>query len=468
MKISSKETFKNFIYVFLSQGFSLVLSVIMSFIIPKLLNIQGFGYWQYFLLLTSYVGFFHFGLIDGIYLRYAGEHYSKRNNQLLGSQFKILILLDFFVAIGVGIYTISNQVETSKKYIIFSFAIYLVVSNISNFFGAILQSFNKLKVYSLLSIIDKFIFIVSLLILIYLKNVDFRYFILIYLTSRILSLFLYMYYSRNIIFSKKINIKKTIVEFKNNISVGILLMISNIAGLLILGFGRFIIEQKWGIISFGKLSLSMTLTSFFLLFISQVSIVLFPILLKKDKNTQTSFYIITENFLDIIFNSVFLFFPIIYIIVDFWLPFYIDSLRFFILLFPLCLFEGKMQVLFGTYMKILRKEKLLLLINITTLFFAILLALLGSYINNIEFVVFSITSTVIIRSVITGIYLSRFHKIPFVIKNMVNIALALIFCVLNLTLKPLLCFSIYFIIYTIYLYMMNKNLKEIFEFIKKL
>lgn len=468
MKISSKETLKHFIYVFLAQAFSLLLSLILSFIIPKLLNFQEFGYWQYFLLLSSYVGFFHFGLIDGIYLRYGGENFTNRNNQLLGSQLKILILLEFLVAFGFGIYIVSNTIEISKKYIIISVTVYLVVSNISNFFGAIFQSFNKLKTFSFLAILDKIIFIVSLLILIYLKNVDYRYYILIYLISRILSLFFYFYYGREIIFAKKINIRSALIEFKKNISVGILLMTSNIAGLLILGFGRFIIEQKWGIISFGKLSLSITITSFFLLFISQISIVLFPMLLKKDKSQQISFFIITESFLDILFNGVFLFFPIIYLIINYWLPFYNDSLTFFVILFPLCLFEGKMQVLFGTYMKILRKEKLLLFFNSMTLIAAILLALLGSYLNKIEFVVASITTTVIMRSVITGIYLSRLHKIPFAIKNTVNITLALIFCILNLTLNPLFCFSLYLILYVFYLYMMKDNLKKIVVFVKKL
>jgi len=119
-------------------------------------------------------------------------------------------------------------------------------------------------------------------------------------------------------------------------------------------------------------------------------------------------------------------------------------------------------------MKILRKEKLLLFFNSMTLIAAILLALLGSYLNKIEFVVASITTTVIMRSVITGIYLSRLHKIPFAIKNTVNITLALIFCILNLTLNPLFCFSLYLILYVFYLYMMKDNLKKIVVFVKKL
>ena len=154
MRISSKETLKNFIYVFLSQSVSLILSVMMSFIIPKILNIEGFGYWQFFLLLCSYVGFFHFGLIDGIYLRYGGKYYSKTNNERLGSQLIILGFIEFFVAFCFMFFSYFNNYEIAKTYIIFSFSIYLVISNISNFFGVIYQSFNLLKLFSFLAIFN--------------------------------------------------------------------------------------------------------------------------------------------------------------------------------------------------------------------------------------------------------------------------------------------------------------------------
>ena len=381
---------------------------------------------------------------------------------------KILIFLEILIISGIIIYVFFNNIEISKKYIIISVAIYLILSNVSSFFGAIFQCFNRLKVYSFLAILDKFVFICSLFVLLYLKSVNFKYYILIYVTSRLLGLIFYLYYGRKIVFAKKINIKKAFIEFKKNISVGVLLMTSNIAGILILGFGRLIIELEWGISSFGKLSLSLSLTSFFLLFISQVSIVLFPMLLKKGKDQQNLFFIIAESFLDILLNSVFLFFPLIYLIVKFWLPSYIDSLQYFVILFPLCLFEGKMQVLFSTYMKILRKEKLLLYFNLITLIVAIGLTLLGAYLKSIEFIVSSMTISVIIRSVITGIYLSRLHKIPFFKKNIINLFLAFIFCILNLTLNPIICFSIYLMIYIYYLFIMKNDLKEIVLFVKKL
>ena len=56
----------------LAQFISLAVNVIMSLLVPKQLNIKEFAYWQLFLFYANYVGFFLFGLNDGIYLRLGG------------------------------------------------------------------------------------------------------------------------------------------------------------------------------------------------------------------------------------------------------------------------------------------------------------------------------------------------------------------------------------------------------------
>ena len=247
--MNMKEILKNFTYVFFSQAISLLISLIMSFILPRLLNIEGFGYWQYFLLLISYVGFFHFGLIDGIYLRYSGRDYSLVNKQLLNSQMWLLFFLQLVIVFSVIMYTLNLNTDLNKKYIIIAAVLFLLLANISSFFGIIFQSFNKLKVYAFATVLDKFIFIFSLIFLIFSKIENFKYYIIFYIISRILGLIYSIYQGKGIIFAKVISLKSAVVEFKENISVGVLVMLSNIFGILILGVGRFVIEKTLHIIA---------------------------------------------------------------------------------------------------------------------------------------------------------------------------------------------------------------------------
>lgn len=440
----------------------------MSFIIPKVLGIDEFGYWQFFLFLSSYVGFFHLGLIDGVYLRYGGKFFSDVNNALLQSQFKVLFVLELIVGILITLFALFNSNDPQKTHILIFVSIYLILSNLSTFFGTVFQAFNKMRLFSIAAVIDKVVFLIFLIFLFSFQIKDSEYYIFFYVIARLFGLIYSLYHVKIILFAKAIDFKKSILEFKENTSVGSLLMFSNIAGMLILGVGRYIVEKNWGIVIFGKISLSLTLTAFFLLFISQVSIVLFPILIQRGQEQQKKVYLVGLDFLNIILNGVFLFFPIIAIFIEIWLPSYTDSIYYFAILLPLCLFDGKMQILFNTYMKILRKEKLLLVFNVISLLIVSLLSITGVLINNLNFVIFSMTVAVAIRSIIVEVYLSRFFSLPATKKILYNLFLSLLFCYVMIVFAPLKGFFIFLFFYVLYLILMKKEIAHIVFFIKEL
>ena len=63
------------------------------------LSVNDFGYWQLFIFYTSYVGFFHFGFNDGIYLLNGGKNYDELNYNEIGGAFWI----SFFVQLILGV-----------------------------------------------------------------------------------------------------------------------------------------------------------------------------------------------------------------------------------------------------------------------------------------------------------------------------------------------------------------------------
>ena len=71
MKI--REMAGNALAAFASQGFSFLLSILTSLLVPKVLGVQEFGYWQLFLFYSSYTGFFSLGISDGMYLIEGGK-----------------------------------------------------------------------------------------------------------------------------------------------------------------------------------------------------------------------------------------------------------------------------------------------------------------------------------------------------------------------------------------------------------
>ena len=91
-----KSLVKNAAIAFLAQGITLLISCITSLLVPKLLGVEEYGYWQLFVFYAGYVGFFHFGLNDGVYLLHGGESRDQIDKRSINSQF--LVGSIFFVS----------------------------------------------------------------------------------------------------------------------------------------------------------------------------------------------------------------------------------------------------------------------------------------------------------------------------------------------------------------------------------
>ncbi len=84
---------RNFTYSFTSSLVSMIISSLVILIVPKLIGIKEYGYWQLYLFYSSYVGFLHLGWNDGIYLRYGGKKYDELDKRLFFSQFYMLLYM---------------------------------------------------------------------------------------------------------------------------------------------------------------------------------------------------------------------------------------------------------------------------------------------------------------------------------------------------------------------------------------
>jgi O-antigen/teichoic acid export membrane protein len=441
----------NLFFAFFAQTVSLLASFLMQIIVPKMLGITEFGYWQLFIFYSGYVGLFHFGLNDGVYLKYGGTPYNKLNKKLLGSQFWIAMIVQIFIATLIvfgGYLRIENQ---SRFFVIIAAAICLVLVNSSLYIGYVFQSSNLTKLFSMSVMVDRLSFIAFILIILLFRGTHFEIFVFAFLLSKFISLLYCCMKGKDIVFIRFCKLNNVLYEIIDNIKIGIKLLIANIASTLIIGYGQFITDHRWGIDTFGKLSFSLALTNFFIVFMSQFSMVLFPALRQNDDKLNQYFKKIRSYF-SIIFLAVpLLYFPTVYIL-KLWLPQYYLSFQFMILLLPLCIFEGKMQILCNTYLKVLRKERQLLIINIMTLTLSIILVTISAYcINHLTIVVLSMAISVIFRSVIAELYLSKIMQIKSLKYLIMDLTMVIIFSSTTWIFKNMIAFVLYLLVYLIYI-----------------
>lgn len=453
---------KNFLFLIFSQLVGLLFYIVISLVFPKMMTVENFGYWQLFLFYSSFVGFFHLGLNDGIYLRYGGKNYVKINKSLLKGQFVILAIAQFFIAAAFFLlFKITADEEPQRLFVIFYTMIFLVISNTTSYITLSLQSMNRLQDFSRVTLFTNALLVLSFIILAVYGQRTYEPYILVYLAAHGMALVFCIYLIKEVInepfFIRRI--PAYFHEIKKNVSVGSQLMFSTIASMLMLGIGRFFIEKKWGIIEFGKISFVLTITTFFIFFIRQIGIVIFPLLRNKKSEAQKSIYCHTLGFLNCLLFGVLLFFPLLEWGINFWLPKYSSHISSVIIILPVLVFEGKMQVLLSTYMKVLRKEKKLLALNLVGLLCSLVFAAVGLVLDSLILVVLGMTVSIALRGYLVENFLSRHFNVYLLKQELFGLLLPAVFILAFLKLGNLYALGLYMILYLMFLLFQRNDLQ---------
>ncbi|MEA4820629.1 MAG: oligosaccharide flippase family protein, partial [Erysipelotrichales bacterium] len=410
---------KNFSYTISSNLISLVISTLVVIVVPKLVGVEEYGYWQLYLFYSSYVGFLHFGWSDGIYLRYGGEEYCDLDKKTFSSQFYMMMLFQFFVAVIIIIVSIVFVNDNDRVFILIMVALSAVIVNVLSVLLLTLQATNRIKNYAQINIIRRVSYIILITMFLFLGIREYRVMIMADLIGKVLSLIYAAYVCKDIVINKLNTLNFSFIETTENIRVGIKLMFANIASMLIIGVVRIGIEYSWDVSTFGKISLTLSVSSLLMLFINAIGIVIFPVLRKLRIEALPQLYLVIRDILMVILLSVLvLYFPM-NALLTLWLPNYADSLEFMALLFPISLYEGKMGLLINTYLKTLRKERFIMNVNMIVLLLSVISTIFTTVIfRSLNAAVISILIAISIRSILAEIYLSVVLKIN-VIKDII-------------------------------------------------
>ena len=398
----------NLSVAFLAQGISLCLSIVMSLLVPKVLGVEEFGYWQLFLLYASYTGFFHLGINDGVYLRYGGATREELNRKTIAAQLHVAAIIELLISVAIIAVALLGGFGEERSFVLVSVAAYAIIYNLSGYLGYVFQAVGETKLFSFSLMVDRLVFLVPLLILLVTNSTCFEPYVISYIVSKACAFVYCAWKGRDILFSKGLSPKTALSETWSSMCVGIKLMIANIASMLILGIMRFAIDAKWGIEVFGEISFSLTMTNFVLVFVSQASMVLFPELRRVDNSELAGLFRKMRGILGVSLPAVYLlYFPGVGLL-SMWLPQYANSLHFFAYLLPVCVFDGQMSLMGTTFMKVLRRERQLLVINLAAVAVASVGVAAGVWLaGSPEFVVLCSTLVVALRSILSEQLLAR-------------------------------------------------------------
>ncbi|MEA4821532.1 MAG: hypothetical protein VB122_04810 [Erysipelotrichales bacterium] len=418
---------------------------------PKILSIQEFGYWQIYILYTSFVMFLNFGWTDGLYLKNGGIQYENLDKKELNSQFRCFLVVQTMLFLIIMLFFILTMHDSDKLTIFISVCICGVILNVRNMLLYILLASERIKEYSLIVRVDRIVYGVIIFLLIILKSNNYTLLIFSDLVGKTVSLIMLSVICRDIVFSRKER-KLNITNIISNISSGSKIMFSALISMLIIGIVRMSIEYLWSIEVFAKVSLTLSLSNFFMIFINSISVIFFPILRRQKKENLVPVYEVMRILFNIIlFAILFCYFPLKFII-SLWLPKYVESLKYMIILLPTIIFEGKVSLLTNTFLKTLHQEKSILNSNILSFFISIILTALNIFVfKNLTLAIISILIVLIFRSVFSEFLLSKKLNIHIKLDIILDIIITLLFMVTVFISSEGISFCFYLMVYVIYI-----------------
>lgn len=399
----------NLVYAIVAQGMSLASSVLMSLVVPKLLGIEDYAYWQLFVLYSGYVGLALLGVHDGVFLRLGGATVSEIDWSRIKTQFALVTGFQLLAGASVLLATCVPFSGDSRQIIFLLVVADGLIVNPSAFLFYVFRAANLPSIYSTASMVSGAFWVAALVVLTALNPDGFVFYVLCYLACQGISSLIGYLYAARALKCPFGSLRQGLRDIRDDLVAGIKVTAAYYAGSLVIGSCRMLIDWRWGIETFGKFSFSVSLINFLLSFMAQVSMVIFPVIRRMGEGSQVNAYTAIRSGLATVL-------PLIYLayypgreLLSWWLPQYADSLIYLAILLPICYFDCKVQLLVNTYLKSLRKENALLWINVGTLGVSLLLCLFSVLVlSDAIFAAMSIVVAIAFRSVIAEVYLNRY------------------------------------------------------------
>ena len=399
----------NVAYSVLAQLVGLVSSLLMSVLVPKALGLSDYSYWQLFVFYMGYVGMGLLGVNDGLFLRLGGERIEDVDQDRVKTELVVVTLVQVAIALGLFILTYQLQsFDSSRLFSMTCVALYTLICNPASLLFYLYQATNLMHVYSTATLLSRTAFIAFLGVALVLRVDDFKVYIVGYMICQLISTVYCFICGKRFLSARYLGLKQGLSDALVDIRSGMKVMLAYYAGSLIIGAGRIMIDAHWGVEAFGIFSFSISLINFALVFAGQLSLVLFPAIKRMEGVSRDRAFADLRAILFIGLPIVYLAYAPVCSVLSVWLPQYESSFLYLGLLLPICIFDCKMNLLYNTYFKALRREGSLLVINAITMSVSFACVGIGVWLfNNVVIAALGMVLAIALRNAFAEIALRK-------------------------------------------------------------
>lgn len=351
---------KNIIHIAFSQGISLMASIVTSILLPKILNIEGYGFFRIFTLYLSYTALLHFGFIDGILLRFAGTDYESLPKKEVRTYSRFYIVMQLIIGVVI---LLSSFFAPDKDYrfIIMMMGVDMVAINITSYYQFLSQATKRFREYAMKNLFLSGVKAVFVLLLFGLHillhwQISYRVYLVFLVAFDCLMLGWYLLIYHDITLGKGEALSHLKKPLRSLFETGILLTVAYQASHLIHMLDRQFVSLLYPVETYAVYAFSYHLVTLISTMVSSIAIVMFPMLKKSGKEEiQKNYSTILSGVCAIIGGALVLYYPLVAFI-GWFLPEYTASIAYLKIILPCILYTGSISVVMFTFVKVLNEN----------------------------------------------------------------------------------------------------------------
>jgi len=442
-----------------AHGLQAVTSLLVVVVLPLYLGPRGYGYFQLYLLYASFAGMFQFGYLDGLLLRVAGAHSDQLDASLLSGQFRVLVSVQLAIVAILVSWGLGGGLESEQAFVIVALGVTIFAVGVRGMPLFLYQATTELRRYSRIIVFDRLAYMFCIVGIVALGWIeDYRLAVLANVTCALASMTVAVWSARRFLLVRSRVGLLALGEVRKNVVAGVPLLVSNVAGMLVIAVVRQAVEVEHGIEAFAKLSLALSAANFAMVFVAAVGSVVFPLVRRSGLDEWVRNYSLLRGLLaPVLFALLLAYWPMA-AMVRFWLPEFQESADYLLFILPMLIYEARQGLLVAPFMKALRLERQLLVVNLLALVVSV-----GSSVLLIDrgldvwWGAVFILGSIVVRGVIAEFLLCRVAGVrPFVL-SAVELALVCFFIVSYILLEPFTASVAYLALFSAYVLAFRKS-----------
>lgn len=460
-KEKNEHLIKGITIIFIANIVGSIFNIALNFLLPKYLTVEAYAGIKTYQLYYTYVGIFHLGYIDGVYLEYGGKRLDSIGSKEIATRVNSLRLLELVISVVLVLCSFLLRDD-----IFFCFALSVLPLNMIGFFQVLYQATGEYSRYSkILNITTIMKTIISALIILFVSKEDYRYFLIGYVIIDIIlwiCLEKFLYRGKNVRdISRGISLNVICREIKE----GIILRIGVLSGFFLSGMDRIFVKVFMDTMAFAQYAFAATVENLLNIIITPIITTLYNYFCNETKEEQIrkirNIVMITSMYMLLAF------FPVKYVL-NIFLSDYMDSVDVLAFLFGA---KALYMIVQGVYVNLYkaRKQQSKYLFRLVTIIF------IGVVFNYLFYKIIGIKEAFALATWLTTVIwlilsVWDFKRVCFNLKELVyltvgNIAFLVFACLLK-SIEGAMMFFV--VLLAISFLMMPQEMKILFLYIKKI